>query len=246
VASSVVWVVLLVGALVASSFLTCVVMIPIAVLATVSATRSAEAATRRRTRKSPSLEQLAAVGACVVVPLAALLGPTIGLVILVLVVGALTVVTVGSSFATSARPVAAVAPTLVAVLAPTIATTCVIVARSQGSSLALALVAGMLAFDCGSFIMGHGRTAVGGRIGLIFGMLSVAVVAVFVAAIMDPPFSGDRPWLVFAAMAVLAPLGVRMCELPAVGGRLPAMRRLDALTLCAPVWVVAAALLLHR
>lgn len=245
VAGSVVWVVALVGALVGSSLFTCIVVIPVAVLATVSATRAAESASRR-SRRLLSIPRLVAAGACVVVPLAALLGPVVGTAILLLAVAGLTLLVLGSSFAASARPLSAIAPTLVAVLAPTVATTCLIIARSQGSSLALALVAATLAFDCGSFIMGHGRTAVGGRFGLIFGWLSVAVVAVFVAAVMDPPFSGSRPWVVFAGVGLLAPIGVRLCGLPAGGGRLPAMRRLDSLTLCAPAWVLAAALLLHR
>lgn len=246
VAGAVVWVVALVGALVGSSLLTCVVMIPVAVLATVSATRAADAATRRRARRRPSLPQLAAVGAGVVVPLAALLGPAAGTAILLLAVVGITILVVGASFAASARPLSAVAPALVAALAPTVATTCVVIARSQGSTLALALVAATLAFDCGSFVMGHGRTAIGGRFGLIFGVASVAVVAVFAAALMDPPFSGNRPWVIFVAVAVFAPLGVRLCQLPAGGSRLPALRRLDSLSLTAPVWVVAAALLLHR
>ena len=137
-------------------------------------------------------------------------------------------------------------PVRVAALAPAVAATSVVVARHQGSNLALALVVALLAYDVGAFVMGNSRTALGGPVGVVFGLLSVAVVAVFVAALMDPPFSGSRPWLVFAAVAVSAPLGVRLGQMVAGGERLPAVRRVDSWFLAAPVWVLAAVLLLHR
>lgn len=82
--------------------------------------------------------------------------------------------------------------------------------------------------------------------GVIAGMVTVAVLAVFVAAVMNPPFSGARPWVIFAGVALAAPIGVRLCQWPARAERLPAVRRLDSLALVAPLWVVVVALGLHR
>jgi hypothetical protein len=81
---------------------------------------------------------------------------------------------------------------------------------------------------------------------VVGGLLTVAVVAVFTAAAIDPPFSGDRPWIVFGLVGVLAPAGVALLSLVVSGVRLPALRRLDSLVLSGPAWVIAVALLLHR
>jgi hypothetical protein len=247
------------GALVASSFLTAVVLIPVAAVATASGVRAAEGRprsrarsrtrTRRRSgsgRRPPSLALVAALTASVLDPLIALAGVVAALAGLVVSFGAVAALVLASGFAASARPLRSVAWKLVAALMPTLAATSIVLARHQGSSLALALVGATLAYDAGSFLMGHGRSPLGGVAGVVFGILSVAVVAVFVAAVMDPPFRGDRPWVVFAAVAVLAPLGVRLGQLPAGGERLPAVRRVDSLCLAAPAWVVATALVLHR
>jgi hypothetical protein len=189
---------------------------------------------------------VAALAASVLDPLVALGGPYLALAVLVVSTGVIAALVLVSGYAASARPLRSVGARLVVGVAPSVAVTSVVVARHQGSSLALALVAAALAYDVGSFLMGHGRSAVGGWLGVVFGLVSVAVVAVFVAALMDPPFSGSKPWVVFGAVAVLAALGVRLSQAAAGGARLPAVRRLDSLWLAAPVWVVLSALLLHR
>jgi hypothetical protein len=133
-----------------------------------------------------------------------------------------------------------------AVAGPLEAAICLIVARGQGASLGLALAVAVMAFDAGAFVMGNGRGVLGGPLGVAGGVASLAVVAVFVAAIMNPPFSGYRPWIVFGLMGVLAPAGVKLCDLTVAGARLPALRRLDSLVLAAPVWVICLAVLANR
>lgn len=250
VGAGIAWAVLLLLAVVASSFLTAVILIPVAAVATASGVRSAESRGRagrsRSASRRPSLPFMVAVGAAALDPVVALAGPFAALAGLVVTGGALVTLVLASGYAASARPLRSVGSRLVASFAPTLAATSVVMARHQGSHLALALVAAVLAYDAGAFLMGNSRTPLGGPVGVAFGALSVAVVAIFVAAVMNPPFTGSRPWVVFAAVAVLAPVGVRLCQLAAGDGRLPAVRRLDSLALAGPIWVLAAALLLHR
>jgi hypothetical protein len=122
----------------------------------------------------------------------------------------------------------------------------IVLARGQGTNEAVALAGAICAYDVGSFLMGNSRTALGGPVGVLFGWLSVAVVAVFVAAILDPPFSGVRPWILFGTVALLAPVGVILADRIVNGLRLPALRRLDAMILACPAWVLMMAFVLHR
>ncbi len=245
VLAGVVWALLLLGALAVSSFLTVVVLVPVAVLATATGVRATESRRQRRSNR-PSTLLLVALVVCVLDPLVALGGTPIGLVALVLSAAGMSGQVVVSVFSASARPVRTAAVRVVAALTPTLAVTCVVLARHQGSTLALAMVGAVMTYDVGAFLMGNGRTALGGPVGVAFGALGVAVIAIFAAAIMDPPMSGVRPWVVFAVVAAAAPLGVRLCQWPAGRGRLPALRRLDSLSVVAPLWLVMATLVLHR
>jgi len=244
------WAAVVVAAVTASSLLTVAVMEPVAVVATVSGFRASRPArparARRRARNRPPVALVAAVAMCLMVPLVALAGPYAATAGLTVGGGAVAALVLSTGFATSARPVRPVAAQLYAGLAPMVAVTSVVVARHQGSSLALTLVAALFAYDVGAFVMGHGRTPSGGVAGVAFGMVSVAVVAIFTAAVLDPPFSASRPWVMFGAVAVLAALGVRLGGSVSGGERLPALRRLDSWSLAAPFWVLATALLLHR
>ncbi len=243
----VLWAVVLLAALATSSLLTVVVLVPVAALATATGLRATEPRRRRRAKsRRPSTLLLVALAASVLDPLVALGGPLLALAVLVVSGGAIAVLVLISGFSASARPMRLVAARFVASYAPALAVTSVVAARSQGSNLALAVVGATLAYDAGAFIMGNGRGALGGPVGVIAGMVTVTVVAVFVAAVMNPPFSGARPWVIFAGIALAAPLGVRLCEWPARGERLPAVRRLDSLSLVAPLWVAVVALVLHR
>ena len=251
VGGGLVWAALLIFSVAVSSLLTVVVLVPVGAIATASGWRAAEARAsgargRRRSIRQWPFVLVVAMGASLLDPLVALGGPYPALAILLVSTALITASVAVAGYAASARPLRAVGGRWVVAVGPSVAVTSVVVARHQGSSLALALVAAALAYDAGSFVMGHGRSAVGGWLGVLFGLASVAVVAVFAAALMDPPFSGSKPWVVFAAVAVLAPIGARLSQAAAGGERLPAVRRLDSLWLAAPVWVVLVALLLHR
>ena len=249
------WAVLLAAVLVESSFLTALVMIPMAVLATVTGVRAAEpkrrggkAGANRSKRSGQKFPPVLAAGlaATVIDPLAALGGPILALAALILSFGAVGRLVLPAGFESTVRPLRGVAGRVTAALAPAVAVTSVVIARHQGSTLALALVAALMLYDAGACVMGHGRTATGGPVGVAFGAASVTVVAIFSAAVLNPPFGGDRPWVVFAMVAVLAPLGVKLGQVTVGNDRLPAVRRLDSWTLAAPAWVLATALLLHR
>jgi hypothetical protein len=115
-----------------------------------------------------------------------------------------------------------------------------VLAARQGTELALVLVVTVLAFDVANASMGTGET--GGATGATAGALTLAVLAVVVEAVLDPPFVGSSPFVLCGLVAVLAPAGVSLCRRIAPG-RVPALRRLDSLVLLAPAWVAAVALL---
>lgn len=171
---------------------------------------------------------------------------TVSSAALAVVVAPVALVAAAAATGAAGRRRLPVGRVVVAAAAPLVAAGSVVAARLQGASLALALVGACLAFDAGAFVIGNGRSALGGPAGVAAGMASVAVVALFVAAIMNPPFSGYRPWAVFGLVAVLAPAGVKLCERAVGGAVLPALRRLDSLVLAAPAWVVALAVVAHR
>lgn len=247
VVAAVVWAVVIIAAVAASSFLTALVLAVVAFVATASGVRAVEAARRSRSAtRRPSLLLIGALTAAVLDPLVALGGPYAALAALLLTCAALSLLVLATGYAASARPLRAVGSRLVVSLGPAVAATCVVIARHQGSTLALALLAATLAYDAGAFLMGNTRTPLGGPVAIGSGVASVAVVALFAAAVMNPPFNGNRPWLVFAAVAVLAPLGVGLGQIAVGVERLPAVRRVDSLFLVAPAWVLVAALLLHR
>lgn len=242
------WALALIGALSVSSLLTAVVLIPTALIATVSGLRATEPRRPARSRSAARipLVLVVALAGAALDPLAALIGPYEAGAMLAVSVGAVSALVVGSSYSWSARPLRAVGARLTAGVAPAVAVTSVMVARHQGAGLVLAMVCATLAYDAGAFLMGHSRTPLGGPVGVVFGVASVAVVGVFVAAVTNPPFSGSRPVIVFALLAAAAPAGVRLGSLVSGTGRLPALRRLDSWLLVAPLWVLMTALLLHR
>ena len=263
VVGGVLWAVLLAAVLVESSFLTAVVLIPVAALATLTGVKAAEPRRSRRGGKprgaksrggrarsgqnrSLSPVVVAGLAASALDPLIALGGPILALVALVVsfaVIGRLVLV---AGFESAVRPLREASGLLAAAFGPALGVTSIVIARHQGSSLALALVGALMLFDAGACVMGHNRTALGGPVGAVFGAASVTIVAVFAAAVMNPPFGGSKPWVLFAVVAGLAPLGVMLGQLAVGDDRLPAVRRVDSWTLAAPAWVLLAALLLHR
>ena len=128
----------------------------------------------------------------------------------------------------------------VAVAGPLVAALSFVVADSQSANLALVLALLLCVYDAGCYVNGNGRGA-GGLAGVVAGLLSVAVVAFLVAAVLDPPFTGFRPWLVVGTAGLFAPLGVWLASRVPGCDRLPALRRLDSMILAAPAWVILVA-----
>ncbi len=232
------WAVVVVVAVRTGAAATVVVLIPVGVVAAVSAVRAINETGARL--MAPRLAF--AVAAPVLLPIAALGGPVPAVVVAVLVAAA-----GGAAMsATATANGSSLLRLTLAVLAPAVAIMSLVLARSQGSQEAVALIAGVCGYDVASFIFGTGRSALGGPAGVVVGIFTVAVVAVFVAAAVVPPFSGDRPWVMFGLVAALAPIGVGLLGRVVSGARLPALRRLDSLVLSGPAWVIAAAIVLHR
>lgn len=242
----VIWAIALVGVVVGSSFLVVLLLVPVSVVATASGIRSVGAARGSRSKHGPN-SVLVGVGGAVVVPLVALGGPAAGWVVFVLFAAVALVSAVVTAFSSTIRPLRAVGPLLVAMLAPTLAVTGLLLARHQSSTDAFILVVALLAYDASAFVMGNNRSALGGVSGVLSGAVSVIIVAVFVAATMDPPFSGNKPWIVFALTAAAAAIGVWLGDrVHGPSTRLPAFRRLDSLALAAPVWFILSVAVLHR
>jgi hypothetical protein len=246
----IVWAGLIVAAVTTSSVAAVAVLIPVGVVASISAVRavtgdwdSGDGRSRTRNVFVTGSRYGLAVAAPVALPLAALSSSKAAVVATALVVvgGAaiLLASAQGASFAFSLR-------LLAGILGPSVASMAVVLARSQGSNEAVAFIAAMLGYDLAAFIFGTGRGALGGVGGVVAGLFTVAVVGVFTAAAIDPPFSGDRPWIVFGLVGLLAPAGVALLSLIVSGARLPALRRLDSLVLSGPAWVIAVALVLRR
>jgi hypothetical protein len=246
----IVWAGLILTAVATSAAAVVVLLIPIGVVASVSAVRAVStrsggqvAGPRKRSLVVTGSRYGIAVVAPVALPLAALggAGPAVAATALVIVGGGAVL------FAVQPNAGALFYLRLLAgVQGPSVASMAVVLARSQGTNEAVALVVAVCGYDMAAFIFGTGRGAVGGAGGVMAGMLAVAVVAVFTAAAVDPPFSGSRPWIVFGVAGVLAPAGVALLSLVVSGARLPALRRLDSLALSGPAWVIAVALVLRR
>lgn len=224
-----------------------VVLVPVGLVACAAGVRSVKGTRGAKSRRGQARPSVVGLLLTLVVPLAALAGEAVAVAGLVLTVGIAVISAASLAAVTAARPVRATAPLAFAMAAPAVAVTSLVLARLQDPTDALVLVAALLVYDASAFVMGNGRSALGGPAAVVSGALSVAVVAVVVAATMDPPFSGVRPWAAFSLVAMAAPMGVWLGDL-AFGrtNRLPAFRRLDSLVLAGPVWVVVSAAVLHR
>jgi hypothetical protein len=101
-------------------------------------------------------------------------------------------------------------------------------------------------FDSSAYLIGTG--APNRWEGAVAGVASIIALTLFVAAVLEPPFTGASPWLLGGATALLAPLG------PVLGrwvpgdktAPVPALRRLDSLFLAGPAWIAGVAWMLHR
>ena len=84
-----------------------------------------------------------------------------------------------------------------------------VLALGRASSEAVTLLAAFCLYDMASFVMGTGP--LGGPIGVLAGWLSIGALALFVAAVVVPPYSGRNPWILLGLVAALAPVGVVLC-----------------------------------
>lgn len=119
---------------------------------------------------------------------------------------------------------------------------------------ALVLLGLVHAIDASAFIVGSG--AASRWEGPVAGAASAGAIGLAVAAVFVPPFRGASPWVLAVVAAVLVPLGgvvgsalLAPRERTGKGGRsrpvaVPALRRLDALLVAGPVWVLLGRLLL--
>lgn len=178
-----------------------------------------------------------AIAAAVLVPVAALGGAVAAIVVGLLLAGLAVVVVLGSPGGVPYR-------TLLAAAAPTVAAASTVLAARQGLTELATLLVAVCLFDAANFLTGNGRT--GWPIGSICGALTVGVFAIMVAAVVVPPFSGHKPWILLGLVAGLAPAGVVLSAMVNARRPVPALRRLDSLVLAAPVWVIGVSLLLHR
>ena len=131
-----------------------------------------------------------------------------------------------------------------AVGGPLVAAVSFVIAAEQSANLALTLALVVCLYDAACYINSDGSRT-GGRVGVLAGLATVAVLALFVAAVFVPPFTGARSWLVLGVTGLMAPLGVRMASRIPGWERLPGLRRLDSLMLAGPVWVILVATILH-
>jgi hypothetical protein len=258
-----VWGVLLLVAVNLSALALVVLLVPVAALAALSIARAspgmpslaeirgrygkgpkrAPARRRSRTKFSSAWDSASIVGvtAAVVCPLAGVLGPAPAFAT------AAIAACVAFALLVAARVgIATAVATSVAVCLPALGAGSIVAGHHQGTNEAFALVAGLCAYDAGSFLMGDARGALGGVAGVLGGVICVAVVAVGVAAALNPPFSGNRAWIAFGIVAVTAPLGVWSIDLLVGPRRMPAVRRVDSYVLAAPAWVAALPFVLHH
>lgn len=224
------WAVAMVAALSVSPVLAAVVLAPVAAVAVLSAWRSVPEADH-------DLVWLAcACGGAAT--LAAAGGPVPAVVAVVAAGVALPALTARAA----PRP-ARIRVALCAV-APAAGAASVVLADRQGVTECLILVGAVMLYDAANHVMGVGPT--GGHLGALAGILTVAVLSIVVAGVLVVPFSGSSPWVCCGLVALGATVSIRASHQLVGGALLPAWRRLDALFLAGPAWVIAVALLLHR
>lgn len=152
--------------------------------------------------------------------------------------GAVVVGVVAGMFASFRRGpfLAATALALQAALPVGLATASVVLTMRYEIGACVILLAMVMAFDAGDFIIGSGA---GSPIeGPLAGGLLVVFVGAVAAIIGAPPFDGALIWPFVVAALVLCPAGQVFASwlLPDAAVRAPALRRIDSLLLLGPVW----------
>jgi molybdopterin converting factor small subunit len=127
--------------------------------------------------------------------------------------------------------------TILCALVPGLAAMGMVYTARLGVGACIVFVLLISAYDVGSFLVG--AEASSPSHGIIAGCLCVLVAMAPVFAFQLPPFDGESAAWVFGGMiAVFAPLGqiVSAFALPSGTTWVPALRRLDAYVLTAPLW----------
>ena len=160
-----------------------------------------------------------------------------GLVLAALPIVALLVALVVPRRRRRTSALAAAGLTVRCVIAPGLAATGVVYTARLGVGAAIVFVLLVSAYDVGSFLVG--AEASSPSHGIIAGSLCTLAVIAPVWAFQLPPFDGESAAWIFAGMvAVFAPLGqiaASLC-LPTANTWVPALRRLDAYVITAPLW----------
>lgn len=179
----------------------------------------------------------ALVGTAVVVA-AALFGPRVmGVAVLLLVAGGITVVVqAAGGEVTPQQVLAKVGLWLQCSLPPALAGGCVVLLVEREPFAALALVCIVAAFDCGDFLIGSGSSNV--VEGPVAGAAAVVVTTLAISSFGLLPFERTGAFIFGSLVAVLAPAGQYLATamLPHSRSFAPALRRIDSLLLAAPLW----------
>lgn len=192
--------------------------------------------------KGPKLLRSAAMAVAAVVALSASFGAAVlgGAILLGVVVG----IVVGVGQILHRRPVLPATALLLQAALPTglVAASVVLTMRYEIGACVI-LLAMVMAFDLGDFLIGSGA---GSLIeGPIAGSLMIGIVAAVVAIIEAPPFHGASVWLFAFGAMVACPAGQVAASwlLPDATTRASALRRMDSLLVLGPIWAFATGLL---
>ena len=197
-----------------------------AAVATVCAMQTARTWSDGGRRTAPIPAGLAAA----IVPVASLLGPIgfgIGL-------GASVLLVLAAAPMTRSNPLIGLRAVLVPALA---AGSIVIIGRTDMGALVVLLLL-VSAYETGDYLMGAEADSV--FEGPLSGMAAVLVVTFAEAVLQLGPFETRAAWVFGALVATLAPLGAPLGSalVPSASVAGPALRRLDAWFLAAPVWAL--------
>jgi hypothetical protein len=132
----------------------------------------------------------------------------------------------------------------VAAAGPALAAASIVLCRQVSTSACVALVFTVCLYDAASYLMGNGRPT--GWPGAVAGVATAVVGGFLVAALADPPFRGPTPWLFTVGAALLCVAGARTASWVVRQGRAPALLRLDAFLVSAPMWALLATVALAR
>jgi len=188
-----------------------------------------------RSKGLPEWSRAVAAAAAVAAVVAAGIGTALGGVALMV----MPLVVAGIFLAAGVKPARAGAPLIGAILAALPALSVVLLVRTEQWA-GLFLVTAVSFYDAGYFIGGaESSSRLEGPVTGIIGLLAVTFAA---SAIEVAPFDRVSAWAAGIMMALACPLGQMLVsmELPSPSSKVPAMRRMDAYLVAAPLMFAAA------